>query len=270
MKYKGIVISHNGKTQTNNEDNAYLNEYYQKDTNKVCWRYESESENNMLAAVFDGMGGADNGEIASIIAAKTLAEVVDVFSPVKTKMKEKESTCGFSKYVDTYVDYTNKKIVDFKQGSGMGTTCSILSIENDIHYFFNLGDSRGYLFRNGMLEQKTKDHNMVTELIKRGILSKEQANRHPDRHAIYQYLGMNNDFEEIPLEIYKSKGDPVKINDIFMLCSDGLIDMVCNQKIEEILKGDDNIKYKAESLLENALINGGKDNITILLIEALE
>ena len=254
MKYKAYLTSHGGKVRKNNEDNAYLEGVYRLDDNEFCWNCETEKEAFMLAAVFDGMGGCSNGEVASRIAAGEMYRRKDFL---------------FSKQLTFYIQETNQMVLDFAMGQKMGTTYVGLSVESDKYYFSNLGDSRGYLYRNGNLMQMTKDHNLVHEMYECGILTKEQAMNHPNRHAIYQYLGIEDeDGMEVMLEP-SVKGDiAAECKDICLLCSDGLTDMVSDEKIQEILGENMSIKEKAEKLKDCALENGGRDNVTILLIEA--
>lgn len=253
MKYKAYIISHGGKVRQNNEDNAYLEGVYRLEDNEFSWNHEIEKKDSLLAAVFDGMGGCSDGEVASKIAASEMFRKKDFI---------------FSKNLMSYVQETNQKILDQSEGRKMGTTYVGVSIESDKYYFSNLGDSRGYLYRNEILKQMTKDHNLVHEMYDCGILTKEQAINHPNRQAIYQYLGIaDEDGMEVILEPFVVNPIDAESKDICMLCSDGLTDMVSDEKIQEILGKEVSLKEKAEELQECALENGGRDNVTILLIE---
>ena len=258
MKYKILAISHKGKIRENNEDNAYINGYYRRNDEDNFWTYQDEKNDNLLAAVFDGMGGVENGEIASRMAAEELTQ---------RENGEKVYTQEFSKKANDYVINTNRKIALCDENSNMGTTCVILSVEDDKYYFFNLGDSRGYLFQNGELRQMTKDHNMVLELLKQGVLTKEQAENHRDRHVLYQSLGMKECGEIIEPEIFSSDSMNAEKGDICLLCSDGLTDMLCDEEIQNILNTDKLIEDKIIDLFHEALDKGGKDNVTIVLVE---
>lgn len=259
MKYKGFVISHKGKVRMNNEDNAYINGYYSRDEKKSFWTYKDEKNDNMLVAVFDGMGGEKNGKIASRMATEELAY---------KENSEKVYAQRFSKKTNFYVANTNRKIALYDENVNMGTTCVILSIESNEYYFLNLGDSRGYLFRNGELRQMTKDHNMVIELFKQGVLTKEQAENHRDRHSLYQYLGMKECGEIIEPEPFCSEGLEAMKGDVCLLCSDGLTNMLNDKEIQKILNDDKLIEDKIIELFYKALDKGGKDNVTIVLVEA--
>lgn len=254
MKYKAYVTSHGGKVRKNNEDNAYLEGIYRFDDSEFSWSYVIEKKDSLLAAVFDGMGGCSNGEVASRIAASELCRRKDF---------------ALSENLTSYLRETNQRILDLSKGKKMGTTYAGVSVESDKYCFSNLGDSRGYLYRNGKLRQITKDHNLVQEMYECGILTKDQALSHPNRHVIYQYLGMEDeDGMEVILEPFVSKSIDIESKDICMLCSDGLTDMVSDKVIQAILGNPGTIEEKAEKLKECALENGGKDNVTVLLIEA--
>lgn len=259
MKYRGFIISHKGKIRTNNEDNAYLNGYYRRDDGKSFWTYQDESTNNMLAAVFDGMGGIENGEIASRLAAQELAEI---------EYQDETEIIQLSTMIHSYAADANRRIALYDDEREMGTTCAILSIEKDHYFFFNLGDSRGYLFRDGELCQMTKDHNIIWEMVKKGILTKEQAERHPDRHSIYQCLGMKEQGEILEPQVFCADSVEAQKGDICLLCSDGLTDMLSDYEIQNILSTDKFIEDKVIELFRQALEKGGKDNVTIVVVEA--
>lgn len=258
MKYYAYAISHGGKIRGNNEDNLYLNGIYRKDNSLFFWEDESFSENGIKAAVFDGVGGEDQGEVASFLAAKTLDEQDKTF---------------FRDGLERYLKSTNEMIKKVSDGKPMGSTFIMLNIIRDVCWFSNVGDSRGYVFRNHTLKKMTKDHNMVTQLMEEGILTKEQARNHPDRHAIYQYLGMDDE-DELSLEPYEHPAFAAKEGDYYLLCSDGLTDMVSEERIEEIL--DENhekdtsfheVKMLTKLLVQEALEHGGRDNVTVILIK---
>ena len=253
MDYNGYLISHGGKIRSNNEDNGYLDGQYRKDDQCFFWKCKQEKKDSILTGVFDGVGGEDCGEIASRIAAETLDSI--------------GKTGRMSTMFEKYVQIANRKILDAADDSGMASTFVLLSIENDVCHFCNMGDSRGYLLRNRKMFKMTKDHNMVSKMVARGVLTPEQARNHPDRHTIYQYLGMRTD-EGMVIEPYI--GGPVRVlkGDICLLCSDGLTDMVNEEKIATILASNYLLEDKARILLDTALNNGGRDNITILLTES--
>lgn len=254
MKYKAYMISHGGCIRKNNEDNGYVHGYYRKNDNEFAWNYETEAADTMLLSVFDGMGGEENGEVASRVAAQEMWSM-------------RNQT--FSKHLSEYINNAGREIRKFAGKANTGTTYAAISIENDIYHFSNLGDSRGYLFREGKLRRMSKDHNMVEKLFQMGILTEEQAKKHPDRNRIYQYLGMKEDEDGTIMDPYMAEPVLAYKGDISLLCSDGLTDMVEESEISAILCQKKTLEEKAEQLKEEALANGGVDNITILLVETI-
>ena len=279
MKYIGYAISDVGKVRKNNEDNMYLNGQYRTDLDALSWEFSLQDADTrpggqavkgrtvnsshplctVLAAVYDGVGGAEKGEVASFLSAQEMNRCI-------------EPPMGDGLY--DYIRIANAEILRAAQGQQMGSTYVGLVIRHDLCWFNNVGDSRGYLFRNGRLKRMTHDHNMVMELVEEGILTKEQAAKHPARHAIYQFLGMKE--EDALMEPYEHPVFGAKAGDYFLLCSDGLTDMLDEEEIVDILDGDmasepdlSEVKEKAARLVEEALKRGGRDNVTVILILAL-
>ena len=255
MIYRGYVVSHGGRVRTNNEDNAYLQGYYRRDVEIFEWEQECKEKDSILAAVFDGMGGERDGEVASKMAAEAMAA---------------HSGGRFSKSVANYTVDANEKIALYDSIGNMGTTYVILSVERNWYHFYNLGDSRGYLYRKGRLKQISLDHTLIRKMLADGRITKEEAATHPARHVISQYLGMKEEGEVIRPEYYHPWFIPAMRGDICLLCSDGLTDMLPDQEIEQILKEEPGLRAKGQRLLEEALAAGGRDNVTVLLVEAVK
>lgn len=251
MKYKVDFMSHRGNIRRKNEDNAYINGIYRKDVKQSIWEYTGEFSNNALLAVFDGVGGETGGEMASKEAAETMDEY---------------NNGHFTQVIMDYIHEVNFRLstnINYK----MATTYVAVSIEDNLCGFSNIGDSKGYLYRNGNLLKMTKDHNTVQMLLDEGLLTEEEAKNHPQRHAIYQALGMQE--EDMEPEPYISEKENVQEGDILLLCTDGITDMLNETEIKQIL-GDDMIFNKAGVITEKAIENGGKDNATILIVEVID
>ena len=266
MKCHGFILSHEGNVRSNNEDNAYINGFFRKNDDLCSWEYESEYVDVMITAVFDGMGGEKEGEVAARIAAESLD---DIYKDCYSADKVRKGNVIFSDVVDAYVDDANNRIAKYDPGNNIGTTFAALSFENATFSFYNIGDSRGYLYRDGGLCQMTRDHNLVRRMLKEGILTEEQAEKHPHRNALYQFLGMKEENNVIAPECYKEEMIQACGGDLCLLCTDGLTEMVTDKEICGVLSGRTTLKEKAEKLLEKALQAGGRDNITILLAEAV-
>ncbi len=253
MKYQAYLMSHGGKLREINQDNYYLQGEYRKDDHRFCSFYHEKSSNNLLAAVFDGMGGEKLGEVASRIAAEYM---------------KKEHRMQGRVDMNQFAEGANQEILQCSGKDVVGTTYVAVSITDNIVSYSNIGDSTGYLLRDGHLEKITKDHTLVQELIDNGIISPEEAKVHPKRHVLLQCLGMKDHEYEIIPEAYQAKPLEARKGDQYLLCSDGLTDMLTDVEIEMILNTNWDLKKKTETLMEQALRNGGKDNITVLLIQS--
>lgn len=204
----------------------------------------------------DGMGGAAAGELASKIFADT---VLEIFAD-STDQSEKEILYRVKKAFS----FANEKILDDANQNpnheGMGCTAELLAFFGDGFALGHVGDSRTYRFRNGQLRQLTQDHTLVQQQIEEGLISSENIRNHPLRNVILRALGQER---ELALDLLRGKILP---GDLFLLCSDGLTDMVQDDQIQEILSSDIDIHRKADKLVESAKAAGGKDNITVVLV----
>lgn len=241
-----------GRVRGNNEDNFYLCGQYREDTDtKNCaavWSGQCESS---LFGVCDGMGGAQYGELASLIAVQTMAKYDASF----------KNDC-----LDCVLE-ANALVCDEINrhgGSRIGTTFAALHISGDTARICNIGDSRIYFMRGGEFKQLSVDHTQAQMLVRQGILSPEAAQTHRSRHVLTQHIGIFPD--EMIIEPYMP--EPMKLleGDSFLLCSDGLTDMVSDAQIEEIMRSGLGPEVTADLLVDHALRGGGKDNVTVLLV----
>ena len=256
-----VVASNIGNIRDKNEDNFFLNGITLDSSIKgtVTATYKSP---NGLFAVCDGMGGEVSGEVASAIAVSTLGEFYQ---------KVQEQKVSFTSLIESYTEEANARIcAEMRKNGGkrMGTTYVLLYIENNTAYIYNIGDSRAYLLRDGKLTQLSHDHTQVSQLIKMNILTPEEAKAHPERNRLTQHLGIFS--EEMIIEPYAVEPLMIISGDTFLLCSDGLTDMLTDDEIEEVMKQGKDPKEMAEKLVEAALLEGGKDNITVMVAKAME
>ncbi|MDX6486550.1 MAG: family protein phosphatase [Gaiellaceae bacterium] len=205
-----------------------------------------------LFAVADGMGGAQAGEVASKLAAAALEET----DPGSMKGEER---------VVSLIQEANRRVYERAASdpstSGMGTTITVALVEAERVVIGHVGDSRAYLMRDGTLEQVTEDHSLVTELMKSGKLSPEEAEVHPQRSVITRALGTDPDVDVDTFTIDTQEGD------VFLLCSDGLTTMVDDDDIFALLdRHHDDLDRAAKSLVSAANREGGEDNITAIAI----
>jgi serine/threonine protein phosphatase PrpC len=205
-----------------------------------------------LFAIADGMGGAQAGEVASRLAAAAL--------------KESGADTGGEQRIVDLIQEANRRVYDRSSTdpntSGMGTTITVALAEDGQVAFGHVGDSRAYLIRDGAMEQVTEDHSLVNELLKSGKLSPEEAETHPQRSVITRALGTDPDVDVDTFTIAAETGD------VFLLCSDGLTDMVDEHRILELVeenRGD--IEAALKALVRAANRGGGEDNITVVAFE---
>jgi serine/threonine protein phosphatase PrpC len=201
-----------------------------------------------LFAVADGMGGAQAGEVASSLAASALEAGTS-------------EDLGASERVNALIQEANRRIFARAStdptASGMGTTMTVALVEGMRVVLGHVGDSRAYLVRGDSMEQLTEDHSLVNELVKSGKLSEDEAHIHPQRSVITRAVGTDPDVDVDVFTIEAEDGD------VFLLCSDGLTDMVSDVDILELVDRDRGDLEKAvRSLVQFANKEGGEDNIT--------
>ena len=208
-----------------------------------------------VLALADGMGGAASGEVASGIFADTVREMLSVMPPSSVGEAEELVRGAFL--------LANRRIRDLAarvpQHKEMGCTGELVLFIDDRYVVGHVGDSRVYLSRGGRLRQVTKDHSFVQEQVDQGLLTPRQAKAHPYRHVILRAIGIH---DVLPVDIVSGKAHP---DDLFLLCSDGLSDMVGDSLIEERLASDLPLGEKADLLVRDACDAGGHDNVTVVL-----
>jgi protein phosphatase len=206
-----------------------------------------------LFAVADGMGGAQAGEVASGLAAAVLEEGAG-----DERGEER---------VASLIQEANRRVFQRSNEdaatSGMGTTMTVALVDSSggTIAFGHVGDSRAYRVRDGRLEQLTDDHSLVGELVRSGKLSPEEAESHPQRSVITRALGTEPD---VDVDTFTVEAQP---DDLYLLCSDGLTDMISADEIFAVLDGSDDLEVAARALIEAANAGGGEDNITVVLFQ---
>jgi len=203
-------------------------------------------------AVADGMGGAQAGEVASQVAVEQFGELGDADATAEEKL-------------ESIAQLGNKKIYEMAQSdsrhAGMGTTLISAIVGDHDVAVGHVSDSRLYLLRDGTLQQLTNDHSLVEEFVRQGRLTREQAEKHPQRSVITRALGPE---EEVEVDTFSV---PAKPGDVFMLCSDGLSTMLSDDAIRAILTKDGPLSEAGKELIEAANEQGGRDNITVVLFK---
>jgi protein phosphatase len=208
-------------------------------------------------SVADGMGGAASGEMASRIFIES---AVEVFS-----RGESSSEQSILELVQKTFQVAHERIL--KQGTenpdqqGMGCTAELIAFHDQTYVLGHVGDSRTYLFRQAKLRQMTKDHSLVQDQLDQGIIMPTDAKNYSLRHVIMRAIGIG---DALAVDLIRGRCLP---GDIFLLCSDGLTDMVDDAAIEHVLSFSHRLEQKGEKLIEMAKTAGGYDNITIVLCE---
>lgn len=207
--------------------------------------------------VADGMGGAAAGEVASDLFKET---VVELFSPDRKRSPEAVQDLLMECFQSANARILSH-VAEMPFHSGMGCTAELIAFHNNGFVLGHVGDSRTYCLSRRSLKQLTKDHTFVREQEDQGLISREQARTHSMRNLILRVVGSS---EGLEVDMIYGTALP---GDIFLLCTDGLSDMVDDVQIKEILTFEGPLALKATMLIEQANYAGGKDNISVALIE---
>lgn len=234
MRFK--ALSNKGKIRSANEDNYFVD------------------EDIKFYMVADGMGGHAAGEVASNIAVSVAEEFqFNLSSPL-------DSLKNLVYDINQQIISESQKNPDYR---GMGTTFAAALLKENKIYYLNLGDSRIYLYSEAenKLEKISKDHSLVANLLRQGKITEEEAFEHPKKNIVTQALGLdeNLDLDTGQIDIFD--------NNYLLLCTDGLTDMIRSDSLKSVFDNYDDISKIADQLLEEALANGGADNITLIVAD---
>ena len=228
-----------------------------RDMNQDYYYISKPEDKISIFILADGMGGYNGGEIASKLA--TMATLGYIQSNFENIPKEREEIL---KLIKSAMEYANmvvyEKSKEQKELEGMGTTLEVCLIYNNKLYLGHIGDSRIYRLRGEFFRKLTHDHSYVQKLVKDGTITQEEADHHPKKNMLMKALGCTA-FVEPDVTVKGFIKD-----DIILICSDGLTNMVEEQEIYNILKKEGTLA--AEKLVEKANENGGYDNITAIVI----
>ncbi|MFZ3230954.1 MAG: Stp1/IreP family PP2C-type Ser/Thr phosphatase [Pseudobdellovibrio sp.] len=211
-----------------------------------------------LFIVADGVGGHQGGEVASALAVETVREVVG--HPKANRFTPKEVL--YQAFEEASHRIFDRAATDLKL-SGMGTTMVMGYIRDNKIYIANVGDSRSYIYRKPYIWQMTEDHSLINEQIRLGLLTEEQAHKTIGKNVITRSVGFERDVYPDVIERECSVGD------VFLFCSDGLSGMVDDQLMCQIFNQNPMDKVTPK-MIENALANGGDDNVTVLVLQIQE
>lgn len=219
--------------------------------------YTSEEKVGNLPNLFivaDGMGGHNAGDFASKLTVEIMSREIEA-SP------EQNPSIIFGKAISAANDCVHRKANENPDLEGMGTTVVVATCMGKYLQVANVGDSRLYVI-NKEIKQITRDHSLVEEMVRMGGLDRMSARNHPDKNIITRAVGVGTTVEPDFFTVELEEGD------IVLMCSDGLTNMLEDEEIRMLLGGARDIVEKAQNLVDAANENGGKDNISVILIEA--
>jgi len=210
-------------------------------------------------ALADGMGGEVAGEVASQLFIETALEV---FSRGRS-VSEQEILDRVQKTFQLSNEKILNHVEQHPEHQGMGCTAELVAFSETNFVLGHVGDSRTYLYRGGQLRQLTKDHSFIQTQIDQGVIPQTEAKRHSLKHVILRAVGIE---EALAVDLIRGKSVP---GDLFLLCSDGLTDMVEDRSIQDILLSPLLLHQKVEGLIDLSKSAGGQDNITVVLCEVM-
>lgn len=245
MKYG--VKSHKGMIRELNEDSYNV-------------IFGTSKTINAAFIVADGMGGYSAGEVASKMAVDYISQCIESIESILENLDKEDLPQFVERIIEDANNIIYEKSSEPGQYCGMGTTLVIAIFLDTEIIIGHVGDSRAYMVRNGNIKQLTTDHSYVEELIKNGSLTRGEAENHPQKHVITRALGC---FEKVEADVcsYDIFGD-----DVFILCTDGLTNMISDDKIKKIVEEQEDPQAACTELVEIANKNGGNDNITVVVV----
>jgi protein phosphatase len=268
MRYPKAVTSfsarsHTGRVRSNNEDNLYCGgATLTPDNRDLPFALSGGADAPCVFAVCDGMGGEADGEFASLAAVTALAEHAKEIESVVAAGAEKIHAAA-----QKFVTDANSRLCGATRAKPvrMGTTLALAVVTDGAVYAYNLGDSRIYALSSGRFTRVSEDHTLAARQVEAGVLTADEAKTSRWRHTLTRHLGL---FED-EMAVAPAIAEPLPIGEgcRILLCSDGLTDMAEDERIEEILRSSPAAEDAAERLLTEALENGGRDNITCVVVD---
>jgi protein phosphatase len=248
MKIRSAGSTHVGRVRNSNEDHFGV------------------FDDVALYVVADGMGGHAAGEVASLMAVQTVRDAFLEAASDGTLPSGREYDP--SRRLVWAIEQANQRIytagVENQALAGMGTTVVAVWVDSDAAYVAHVGDSRVYRLRGTTLEQVTADHSLINDYLSRGIMTPDEAASHPMKHVLIRALGTA---PSVSVDIQRIVLQP---DDLFLLCSDGLSNVVPLKELAALLSKPDrtNLSAQSEALIDAANRHGGLDNITAVLVLA--
>lgn len=246
-----------GKVRQTNEDNFLVGDFTSCNSAQMpsIREYDTGSQ-GLVLMVSDGMGGAAAGEIASALAVQTVADKMRFSAPPTRDQFVEQLKNGLHEANQVIVDYA----LAHPHTYGMGATATAAGVLNNEVAIGQVGDSRAYLIRESSIQLLTRDQSYVNQLVEAGKITEEEAEIHPRRNIILQALGNQSELEVVVTELTLRPGDRL------LLCSDGLTGMVKKEEIHAVVMSL-GLPQACQTLIDLANLNGGHDNITVVLAE---
>lgn len=239
---KTFSITDIGRRRVVNQDYVYTNE-------KAIGNLPN------LFLVADGMGGHKAGDYASKYTVETMCQVIE-------RSMEKNPEVILRQAIEAANEHIRQRSLEDINLEGMGTTIVAATCLDNYLQVANVGDSRLYVI-NKEIRQITHDHSLVEEMVRMGGIDRESARNHPDKNIITRAIGAGNTIE---IDFFKVE---LKPQDTILMCTDGLTNMLEDDEIRMILEGQRDLVEKAEALVREANNRGGRDNISVVVIEPL-
>jgi protein phosphatase len=271
--------SHIGHARANNEDNLYCDgAILTPETRDAPFALSGGAESPCIFAVCDGMGGEEDGEFASLTAVTALAEHAEEIASAASANPDPEKIHAA---VRRFVTDANNRLCDAMRAKRVvtGATLALAVVTDEAVYAYNLGDSRIYVFDglDGKFARVSEDHTLAAQKVKMGLMTEEEVRTSRWRNRLTLHLGI---FED-EMTVVPAIAEPLPLGGGFLvglvgracrtrrilLCSDGLTDMAEDARIEEILRSAPTAEDAAERLLAEALKNGGRDNVTCIVVD---
>lgn len=241
-----------GIIRENNEDNFLIMNIGNSEEGDIA--NPTSTEEGVLLLVADGMGGAVAGETASLIMVTESGNYL-------RKNKDTEPSKAAKECLLVSHEHCHRMIKLNPGLMGMGTVATVAIIQKNKLFISQIGDTRLYIYRNKTLLQITEDQNFVSELVRIGIITQEQAMIHPQRNAVTQAVGSIEPI--VPVDYFET----IEAGDKILVCSDGLNSMISDMEIQLILESSNDLRVILDNLIHAAKDSGGHDNITVIIAE---
>jgi len=229
-----------------------------REENQDAFAVEPEAGLFMVA---DGMGGHRGGAAAAEIVARDLPAMIELALEKRRSRSPRSIRRTLKKLIHDQNRDVHEEGSDVSEHAGMGATLALILLREGRVYAANAGDSRIYRLRDGRLAQLSTDHSVVAELVESGMIDPDQANEHSMAGVITQYMGMPEGVEPLVRSL------ALKCGDRFLLCTDGLTDMIDDERIAEILKAGEEPGTACKGLVEAANDAGAHDNVTVVVVD---